>query len=121
MIDLKIAYFLFGFFCMHQFNYLFGTGDAAVKFFSRENKFRSYTKSENEDFVEPCPTELPIELRDESTEKQKERFTNSSDQAFGARCALGPPLHDLKKMMNLTIFFRWANKCPFRKDWVKAV
>lgn len=84
MIDLKIVYFLFGFFCMHQFNYLFGSGDAAIRFFGRENKFRSLTKAENDDFVEPCPTELPIELREESPEKLKERFINSSDQAFGA-------------------------------------
>lgn len=84
MIDLKFLYFLFGFFCMHQFNYLFGTGDAAVRFFSRENKFQSLTKAENDDFVEPCPTELPVELREESAEKPKERFTNSSDQAFGS-------------------------------------
>ena len=73
MIDLKIIYFLFGFFCMHQFNYLFGTGDAAVKFFNRENKFESLINSKS-DFVEPCPTKLPIELREESTEKPKERF-----------------------------------------------
>ena len=74
MIDLKIVYFLFGFFCMHQFNYLFGSGDAAVKFFNRENKFESFASLKNDDFVEPCPTELPIELREETTEKPKERF-----------------------------------------------
>ena len=69
MLDLKILYFLFGFFCMHQFNYLFGTGDAAVKFFGRENKFEKI-----EEYVEPCPTELPVELREEQPTDDKERL-----------------------------------------------
>ncbi|CAG5080152.1 Oidioi.mRNA.OKI2018_I69.PAR.g9488.t1.cds [Oikopleura dioica] len=78
MFDLKILYFLFGFFCMHQFNYIFGTGDAAVKFFGRENKFEKI-----DEYVEPCPTELPVELREEETpedEKVVETAVNLSDK-----------------------------------------
>ena len=73
MIDLKMFYFLFGFFCMHQFNYLFGSGDVAIKYFRGKNKLESLNLK-NEEYVEPCPTELPIELREESTEKPKEGF-----------------------------------------------